>query len=202
MRSPTRRALRLADHMPSARRGMISIARKELKRTKLATESEPFATCGRRRARSQPREERQELKDRDVEAAPVAFSSAGNLLGAALELPLLLLAQAAILLVGGRMVANGSLSVASFVRFNLFLAMLIMPLRALGMWIGQAQRATASGERIFQVIDEPEDITDAPTHASSRRPRSHHFTHAPSATTSGPSCTTSTWSSSRARSSR
>jgi ATP-binding cassette subfamily B protein len=72
-----------------------------------------------------------------------------------------LLAQAAILLVGGRMVASGSLSVASFVRFNLYLAMLIMPLRALGMWIGQAQRATASGERIFQVIDEPEEIQDA-----------------------------------------
>jgi ATP-binding cassette subfamily B protein len=29
------------------------------------------------------------------------------------------------------------------------------------MWIGQAQRATASGERIFQVIDEPEEIQDA-----------------------------------------
>jgi ATP-binding cassette subfamily B protein len=36
-----------------------------------------------------------------------------------------------------------------------------MPLRQLGMWIGQAQRATASGERIFQVIDEPEEIRDA-----------------------------------------
>ena len=73
-----------------------------------------------------------------------------------------LLAQAAILLVGGRMVANGSLSVGGFVRFNLYLAMLVMPLRALGMWIGQAQRATASGERIFQVVDEPEEIGDAP----------------------------------------
>src|SRR5581483_6203411 len=73
-----------------------------------------------------------------------------------------LLAQAAILLAGGRMVAHGSLSVASFVRFNLYLAMLITPLRSLGMWIGQAQRATASGERIFQVIDEPEEIGDAP----------------------------------------
>ncbi|HZT17483.1 MAG TPA: ABC transporter ATP-binding protein [Gaiellaceae bacterium] len=84
----------------------------------------------------------------------------------ALYVPLLgflpLLAQAAILFVGGRMVAHGSLSVASFVRFNLFLTMLVMPLRQLGMWIGQAQRATASGERIFQVIDEPEEITDAP----------------------------------------
>jgi len=73
-----------------------------------------------------------------------------------------LLAQAAILLFGGRMVADGSLDVASFVRFNLFLAMLVVPLRSLGMWIGQAQRATASGERIFQVIDEPEDIGDEP----------------------------------------
>ena len=38
-----------------------------------------------------------------------------------------------------------------------------MPLRSLGMWIGQAQRATASGERIFQVIDEPEEVADQPT---------------------------------------
>jgi ATP-binding cassette subfamily B protein len=40
--------------------------------------------------------------------------------------------------------------------------MLVMPLRMLGMWIGQAQRATASGERIFQVMDEPEEIGDPP----------------------------------------
>src|SRR5581483_5199856 len=35
-------------------------------------------------------------------------------------------------------------------------------LRGLGMWIGQAQRAAASGERIFQVVDEPEEIRDRP----------------------------------------
>jgi ABC-type multidrug transport system fused ATPase/permease subunit len=38
--------------------------------------------------------------------------------------------------------------------------MLILPLRMLGMWIGQSQRATASGERIFEVLDEPEDIRE------------------------------------------
>jgi len=73
-----------------------------------------------------------------------------------------LLAQAAVLLVGARMVADGSLSVGSFVSFNLYLALLVTPLRSLGMWIGQAQRATASGERIFQVLDEPEEIADKP----------------------------------------
>jgi len=38
----------------------------------------------------------------------------------------------------------------------------VTPLRSLGMWIGQAQRATASGERIFQVLDEPEEVADRP----------------------------------------
>jgi ATP-binding cassette subfamily B protein len=37
-----------------------------------------------------------------------------------------------------------------------------VPLRSLGMWIGQAQRATASGERIFEVMDEPEGVDDRP----------------------------------------
>jgi ATP-binding cassette subfamily B protein len=84
----------------------------------------------------------------------------------AMYVPLLsflpLLAQAAVLLVGARMVAHGSLSVGSFVSFNLYLALLVTPLRSLGMWVGQAQRATASGERIFQVLDEPEEVADRP----------------------------------------
>jgi ABC-type multidrug transport system fused ATPase/permease subunit len=35
-------------------------------------------------------------------------------------------------------------------------------LRSLGMWIGQSQRATASGERIFEIMDEPEEVADKP----------------------------------------
>jgi ATP-binding cassette subfamily B protein len=73
-----------------------------------------------------------------------------------------LLAQAGVLLAGARMVARGELSPGSFTAFNLLLVMLVTPLRSLGMWIGQAQRATAAGERIFQVLDEPEEVADAP----------------------------------------
>ena len=84
----------------------------------------------------------------------------------ALYVPLLsfmpLLAQAAVLLVAGRMVVSGSLSFGDFFAFNLLLAMLVMPLRMLGMWIGQAQRAVAAGERIFEILDEPEEIADRP----------------------------------------
>jgi ABC-type multidrug transport system fused ATPase/permease subunit len=84
----------------------------------------------------------------------------------ALYVPLIswipLLAQGAVLLVGARMVTSGELTVGGFVAFNLYLGMLVVPLRSLGMWIGQAQRATAAGERIFEVMDAPEEIADRP----------------------------------------
>jgi ABC-type multidrug transport system fused ATPase/permease subunit len=72
-----------------------------------------------------------------------------------------LLAQAAVLLVGGRMVVRGDMEIGQFISFNILLTYLVMPLRSLGMWIGQAQRATASGERIFEVMDEPEEVTNS-----------------------------------------
>jgi ATP-binding cassette subfamily B protein len=110
------------------------------------------------------REETEQLRFKDRSEQVFVRSVQANR-QRAFYIPLLgflpLLAQAAILLVGGRMVARGSLSLGDFVAFNLFLTILVTPLRALGMWIGQAQRATASGERIFQVIDEPEDVANA-----------------------------------------
>jgi ATP-binding cassette subfamily B protein len=85
----------------------------------------------------------------------------------ALYVPLLtflpLVAQALVLLAAGRMVISGSLSLGAFFAFNLLLAMLVMPLRMLGMWVGQAQRAVAAGERIFEILDEPEEVADAPS---------------------------------------
>ena len=74
-------------------------------------------------------------------------------------------AQALVLLVGGRMVIDGSMTLGAFSAFYLLLAMLVMPLRMLGMWIGQAQRAVAAGERIFEILDEPEEVSD-PTDAA------------------------------------
>ncbi len=72
------------------------------------------------------------------------------------------LAFAVIILAGGLLVIDGHLSLGGFITYNLYLALLIWPLRMIGMWIGQYQRAVASGERIFQVLDERSDITDPP----------------------------------------
>ncbi|HUG64136.1 MAG TPA: ABC transporter ATP-binding protein [Gaiellaceae bacterium] len=82
----------------------------------------------------------------------------------AIYVPLLtflpLAAQALVLLAAGRIVVSGSMTLGAFFSFYLLLAMLVMPLRMLGMWIGQAQRAIAAGERIFEVLDEPEEVAD------------------------------------------
>jgi ABC-type multidrug transport system fused ATPase/permease subunit len=67
---------------------------------------------------------------------------------------------AAILLVGGRQVVNGSLTLGDFTAFYTYLLMLIGPMRMLGIALNMAQRATASGARLFQVLDrEPEIVS-------------------------------------------
>ncbi len=71
-----------------------------------------------------------------------------------------LLAQAGVLLAGGHRVVNGDLSIGAFVAFNVYVLLLIMPLRMLGMWIGMSQRAVASGERVFEILDEEDELVE------------------------------------------
>ncbi len=63
------------------------------------------------------------------------------------------LGLAAVLLVGGRQVVNGSISLGEFVAFNTYLMMLMFPMRMLGIALGMAQRAIASGNRVFELLD-------------------------------------------------
>jgi ABC-type multidrug transport system fused ATPase/permease subunit len=72
------------------------------------------------------------------------------------------LGLAAILLVGGREVIDRSLSIGDFSAFYVYLLMLISPMQTLGYMLGAAQRATASGARIFQVLDRAPQITAPP----------------------------------------
>jgi ABC-type multidrug transport system fused ATPase/permease subunit len=60
---------------------------------------------------------------------------------------------AVILLVGGRSVIDGRLSLGDFTAFYTYLLMLIGPMRQLGLALGMAQRATASGARLFEILD-------------------------------------------------
>ncbi|HSS42984.1 MAG TPA: ABC transporter ATP-binding protein [Solirubrobacterales bacterium] len=69
---------------------------------------------------------------------------------------------ALVLLVGGREVIDGSLSLGAFVAFYTYVAMLAGPMRSLGMTLGMAQRAVASGNRMFEILDREPAIQSPP----------------------------------------
>ena len=72
------------------------------------------------------------------------------------------LGLAAVLLVGGRQVVNGTLSLGDFTAFYTYLIMLIGPMRMLGTALGMSQRAIASGNRLFEVLDREPEIQSPP----------------------------------------
>jgi ATP-binding cassette subfamily B protein len=69
---------------------------------------------------------------------------------------------ALVLLVGGREVINGNLSLGNFTAFYTYLVMLAGPMRMLGVAMGMAQRAIASGNRMFEIIDREPAIQSPP----------------------------------------
>jgi ABC-type multidrug transport system fused ATPase/permease subunit len=92
------------------------------------------------------------------------------------------LGLAALLLVGGRQAINGSITVGEFVAFYGYVVMLTSPMRMLGIALGMAQRAVASGARVFEILDRaPEMTTPAgapPLPAGSGSVRFDHITFA------------------------
>jgi ATP-binding cassette subfamily B protein len=67
-----------------------------------------------------------------------------------------------VLVYGGIQTIDGAMTLGEFVAFYLYLTLLMVPFRSLGMLIGQAQRAVAGGTRIFEVLDAEPEIADAP----------------------------------------
>jgi ABC-type multidrug transport system fused ATPase/permease subunit len=72
---------------------------------------------------------------------------------------------ALVLLVGGRQVIDDNLSLGDFTAFYTYLAMLAGPLRMLGVTMGMAQRAIASGNRLFEILDR-EPLIESPAGAA------------------------------------
>ncbi len=69
---------------------------------------------------------------------------------------------ALVLLVGGREVIAGNLSLGNFTAFYTYMVMLAGPMRMLGMAMGMAQRAIASGNRLFEILDREPRIESPP----------------------------------------
>ena len=72
------------------------------------------------------------------------------------------LGLAVVLLIGGRQVIAGGMTLGEFTAFYTYLVMLVGPMRMLGMALGMAQRAVASGNRMFEILDREPRIASPP----------------------------------------
>src|SRR3954447_7764125 len=66
---------------------------------------------------------------------------------------------AIVLLVGGRQAINGDITVGEFVAFYGYVNLLVSPVRMLGIALGMAQRAVASGARVFEGLARQPQMT-------------------------------------------
>lgn len=66
----------------------------------------------------------------------------------------------AVLWFGGNRVIDGDLRLGQLVQFNVFVAMLVQPLRMIGMTLAFAQRASAALERINEILDVAPEVAD------------------------------------------
>jgi len=69
---------------------------------------------------------------------------------------------AVVLYVGGRQVISGGLSLGDFTTFVIYLTLLSGPVRWLGMSLSMAQRAVASGNRMFEILDREPAMATSP----------------------------------------
>jgi ABC-type multidrug transport system fused ATPase/permease subunit len=72
------------------------------------------------------------------------------------------LGLAGLLFFGGRQAIHGTITVGEFVAFYGYVVLLLGPMRMLGIALGLAQRAVASGARVFEILDREPRLTSAP----------------------------------------
>ena len=72
------------------------------------------------------------------------------------------MAMGIVVIVGGNLVLNDSLDLGVMVAFMFYIQRFFDPIRSLTMQYSVMQRAMASGQRVFEVLDVPVDIVDKP----------------------------------------
>ena len=70
------------------------------------------------------------------------------------------LGQAAILYFGGRGIIDGTFTLGEWQKFSLYLTFVFIPMGQLGMIISLMAQATASSDRIFEILDTKNEVED------------------------------------------
>lgn len=63
---------------------------------------------------------------------------------------------------GGSEAISGTLTIGALVAFNAYLAMLVMPMRFLGLFVSGYQLSMAAGDRVFGIMDAEREIKEKP----------------------------------------
>ncbi len=72
------------------------------------------------------------------------------------------LGQAAVLYFGGQQIIAGTLTLGEWQKFSLYLVLVFFPLGQLGFIISQMSQAAASANRVYEILDAPNEVTDKP----------------------------------------
>ncbi len=72
------------------------------------------------------------------------------------------LGQAAVVYWGGGQILFGTLSLGEWQKFSLYLIYVFFPIGQLGFIIGQMSQASASAQRIFEILNAENEVTDKP----------------------------------------
>lgn len=72
------------------------------------------------------------------------------------------LGQAAVYYFGGVQIIGGTLTLGEWQKFSLYLAFVFFPLGQLGFIINQMSQASASAQRIFEILDAQSEVADRP----------------------------------------
>ncbi len=71
------------------------------------------------------------------------------------------LSEIAVVWMGGRLVSEGIITIGNIAEYIIYVALMTWPVAAFGLVISMMQRASASAERIYEVLDQKPDISDS-----------------------------------------
>jgi ATP-binding cassette, subfamily B, multidrug efflux pump len=72
------------------------------------------------------------------------------------------LGQVAVLYFGGQQILNGTLTIGEWQKFSIYLIYVFFPMGQIGFIIGQMSQASASADRIFEILDTQNEVMDRP----------------------------------------
>jgi ATP-binding cassette subfamily B protein len=72
------------------------------------------------------------------------------------------LGQVAVLYFGGRQILNDTLTIGEWQKFSIYLIYVFFPMGQIGFIIGQMSQASASADRIFEILDTTNEVVDRP----------------------------------------